>query len=164
MTRGRAVQTGSASELFDRPQHTFVGHFIGSPGMNFLPARSAGARIEVAGRQLALAGRGLDDLGDVTLGVRPEYVTLAAADAEGAVPAIVTQAQDIGTYWLLTTEVGGARANGAATSDSAPGNVIRARLGTQQAIPKAGDTVWLTLVGAHTCFYKNDVLVAEVAP
>jgi glycerol transport system ATP-binding protein len=36
MTRGRAVQTGSASELFDRPQHTFVGHFIGSPGMNFL--------------------------------------------------------------------------------------------------------------------------------
>ena len=39
MTRGRAVQIGSASELFERPQHTFVGHFIGSPGMNFLPAR-----------------------------------------------------------------------------------------------------------------------------
>ena len=37
MTRGRAVQIGSASELFERPQHTFVGHFIGSPGMNFLP-------------------------------------------------------------------------------------------------------------------------------
>ena len=43
MTRGRAVQIGSASELFERPQHTFVGHFIGSPGMNFLPARRRAA-------------------------------------------------------------------------------------------------------------------------
>src|SRR3954468_23939200 len=39
MTRGRAVQMGSASELFEHPQHTFVGHFIGSPGMNLLAAR-----------------------------------------------------------------------------------------------------------------------------
>ena len=30
MTRGRAVQTGSAADLFERPSHTFVGHFIGS--------------------------------------------------------------------------------------------------------------------------------------
>ena len=59
MTRGRAVQTGSASELFERPQHTFVGHFIGSPGMNFLPARSAGASIDVAGQRLSLAASGL---------------------------------------------------------------------------------------------------------
>ena len=44
MTRGRAVQMGSASDLFERPQHTFVGHFIGSPGMNFLPARGSGRR------------------------------------------------------------------------------------------------------------------------
>jgi glycerol transport system ATP-binding protein len=164
MTRGRAVQTGSASELFDRPQHTFVGHFIGSPGMNFLPARSSGGRIDVAGRQLSLAGRGLDDLGDVTLGVRPEYVTLAGADAEGAVPAVVTQAQDIGTYWLLTAEVGGGRANGAGKNGAGQGAIVRARLSTQQAIPKAGDAVWLRLVGAHTCFYKDDLLVAEAGP
>ncbi len=38
MTRGKAVQVGSASQLFERPEHMFVGHFIGSPGMNFLPA------------------------------------------------------------------------------------------------------------------------------
>jgi glycerol transport system ATP-binding protein len=50
MTRGRAVQIGTASELFERPRHTFVGNFIGSPGMNFLPARGTGAGIEVAGR------------------------------------------------------------------------------------------------------------------
>jgi glycerol transport system ATP-binding protein len=32
MTRGRAVQMGTAAQLFERPSHTFVGHFIGSPG------------------------------------------------------------------------------------------------------------------------------------
>src|SRR6218665_1424891 len=32
MTRGRAVQIGPADALFERPAHTFVGHFIGSPG------------------------------------------------------------------------------------------------------------------------------------
>ena len=69
-------------------------------------------------------------------------------------PARVTQAQVIGTYWLLTAEVGN---GGGVTS------VVRARLGTRQAIPKIGETVWLTLVGAHTCFYKDDVLVAEAA-
>src|ERR1700712_2351949 len=153
MTRGRAVQTGSASELFDRPQHTFVGHFIGSPGMNLLAATLAGAGIEIAGQRLSLATRRLADLGAVTLGVRPEYVTLAAAGAEGAVPAIVTQAQDIGTYWLLTTQVG----TGAGAS------VGRARLGAQRQIPQAGDAVWLALVGSHTCFYKDDVLIAEAA-
>ena len=131
MTRGRAVQIGTASQLFERPQHTFVGHFIGSPGMNFLPAGLAAAA----------------PAGATTLGVRPEYVTLADAHASGAVQGTVTQAQDIGTYWLVTAKVGADQ-------------VVRARLGTDQAIPKVGDAVWLSIVGSHTCFYKNEELIA----
>jgi glycerol transport system ATP-binding protein len=38
MTRGRAVQIGSASELFERPAHSFVGHFIGAPACWRSPA------------------------------------------------------------------------------------------------------------------------------
>ncbi len=37
MNDGVVVQTGTPVELFERPNHTFVGHFIGSPGMNVLP-------------------------------------------------------------------------------------------------------------------------------
>ena len=160
MTRGRAVQTGTASQLFDRPRHTFVGHFIGSPGMNFLPATSRGTSIDVAGRSLPLGRSGLAGLGQVTLGVRPEYVTIAAAGAEGAVPAVVMQAQDIGTYWLVTARVAGSPSVEAA-GDPLPGTVVRARINTDQAIPKPGDTVWLAIVGAHTCFYKDDALIEE---
>ena len=131
MTRGRAVQIGSASDLFERPRHTFVGHFIGSPGMNFLPASLLPGAPAAA----------------TTLGVRPEYVTLAAPQAQGAVPATVTQAQDIGTYWLVTAKVAGEA-------------VVRARLSPEQAIPKPGETVWLAIVGAHTCYYKDEELIA----
>jgi glycerol transport system ATP-binding protein len=37
MKDGEVVQIGTPEDLFERPQHTFVGHFIGSPGMNVLP-------------------------------------------------------------------------------------------------------------------------------
>ena len=37
MHEGQIVQTGTPVELFEKPKHTFVGHFIGSPGMNILP-------------------------------------------------------------------------------------------------------------------------------
>ncbi len=147
MTRGRAVQIGSASDLFERPAHTFVGHFIGSPGMNFLPAQIDSVGVTVAGRHLMSPTQNLNGQGSVTLGVRPEYVTLAHADAAGAVPATVTQAQDIGTYWLVT-------------ATTAEGGTIKARLSNEQVIPRAGDKVWLNVVSSHTCFYKNETLIA----
>ncbi|HEY0818384.1 MAG TPA: ABC transporter ATP-binding protein [Rhizobacter sp.] len=130
MTRGRAVQIGSADQLFERPQHTFVGHFIGSPGMNFLPATV------VPG-----APQGAD-----TLGVRPEYVTLAEPSAAGALEAVVTQRQDVGTYWLVTAKAG----------DS----MIRARLSPEITPPAVGETAWFGVKGMHTCYYKNEELVA----
>ena len=89
MTRGKAVQIGSAEALFERPAHTFVGHFIGSPGMNFLAAQSA--RRRAGSRRQHAAGRATRALpeGALKLGIRPEYVALAAPEAAGAVPATV---------------------------------------------------------------------------
>jgi len=45
MHDGRVVQSGTPAELFDKPAHTFVGYFIGSPGMNIIPGRGEGAAI-----------------------------------------------------------------------------------------------------------------------
>jgi glycerol transport system ATP-binding protein len=145
MTRGRAVQVGSADELFERPRHRFVGHFIGSPGMNFLPARWRDDAVEVAGRSLPVApglAEALRAAGEFTLGVRPEYVTLTGAGESGALAASVTQSQDIGTYWLVSARAGE--------------SVLRARLSPESAAPRVGDTVWLRVLGPHTCFYDRD--------
>jgi glycerol transport system ATP-binding protein len=144
MTRGRAVQVGSADELFERPQHTFVGHFIGSPGMNFLPARWNGHTVEVAGRPIEVRGptAALAAAGEFTLGVRPEYVKLVREGTPGAVPAEVVQAQDIGTYWLLNARCGN--------------DTVRARLSPEGRLLQKGEPVWLQLSGSHTCFYGKD--------
>ena len=147
MTRGRAVQVGTASQLFERPQHTFVGNFIGSPGMNFLPARWQDDGIGVGGHVLRGASHpSLAEAGDFTLGVRPEYVGLAAPNQPDALPAKVQKSQDIGTYQLVT-----------ATSGDA---LIRARLSPEAKTPQPGDDVWLHVLGDHTCFYKDEVLIA----
>jgi glycerol transport system ATP-binding protein len=144
MTRGRAVQVGSAEALFERPAHTFVGHFIGSPGMNFLPAQAQGGTLTVAGHSLP-APQALPD-GELTLGVRPEYLALAAQGAAGALPAQVTLAQDVGTHFMLTA--------------TAAGHTLKARLSPEATVPPPGSIAWLQVLGAHTCFYKNEELVA----
>jgi len=153
MTRGRAVQIGTAPELFERPQHTFVGHFIGSPGMNFLPAASSDGGLVVAGRTVLDAGRARHLAGATLLGIRPEYVALGEPQQAGAVPGIVTQAQDIGTYWLVSARVEGIE------------TPVRARVATNghHAVPAPGDAVSLVLVGPHTCFYKDEKLIPRDA-
>jgi glycerol transport system ATP-binding protein len=145
MTRSRVVQVGSADELFERPQHTFVGHFIGSPGMNFLPVKARGNVIDAAGRTLALAPDLILPEGDLKLGIRPEYVELKPADAPGAVPVTITQSLDIGTHVLLTGQCG----------DLA----IKARLSPEQDVPICGDAAWMGILGAQTCFYRNEELI-----
>jgi glycerol transport system ATP-binding protein len=141
MTRGRAVQVGSASELFERPAHTFVGHFIGSPGMNFLPLDAIAALAGPGG--FAGAPAGTD-----TLGIRPEYLSLVAPGAPGALPATVSAVQDIGTYWLLSARL--ATAGGDL--------VLRARLAPGTQALQAGDAVWLQVAGPHTCWYRKQEL------
>ena len=87
MHEGSVVQTGTPEELFARPAHTFVGYFIGSPGMNVLPAEVQGRQARVAGHALGLA-RSYGELpagARIEIGIRPEFVRIASA---GAGPAV----------------------------------------------------------------------------
>ena len=145
MTRGKVVQMGTPEELFDRPAHTFVGHFIGSPGMNFLPVTVRGDVLDIAGAHLpATGGRHLPD-GALTLGIRPEYLSLTAPNTPGAVSVRVQQVQDIGTYWLVSCDASGAP--------------LKLRLAPDVSPPAVGSTVGLQLLGDNTCFYQNEELL-----
>jgi len=146
MARGRAVQVGSAAELFERPRHTFVGHFIGSPGMNFLSGQADQDGFHAAGVVLAAPpGQSLPP-GAVKLGVRPEYVALVAPHTPGSLPMTVAQVQDVGTHVML--------------SASFAGQTVKARLSSDAGQLSHGDTVWLQVLGEHTCFYQNEEIVA----
>ncbi|SEK80147.1 carbohydrate ABC transporter ATP-binding protein, CUT1 family (TC 3.A.1.1.-) [Roseateles sp. YR242] len=147
MTRGRAVQVGSAAALFEQPQHRFVGHFIGSPGMNFLPGRlHPEGVLEVAGQSVRVPDgtphQLLAQVRDFTLGVRPEYLALAQPGADGVLDATVTQLQDLGTYWLLTATLGE--------------QSMKARLPAHAQPPAVGEHIGLRVLNPHTCYYGAD--------
>ena len=157
MTRGHAVQTGSADQLFERPQHMFVGNFIGSPGMNFLPVYCQNQQIIIGNQTFDIPVQalqaGLSDKGDFVLGVRPEYVELAHAHQSDALPVHVTRVQDVGTHWVIT----------ACLADSNEGSsptIIRARFSAETQVPAVGDTTWFKIMGTHTRFYKNEEMIA----
>lgn len=145
MSRGKVMQLGTPDALFERPQHVFVGHFIGSPGMNYLPAQMDGGQLSVADHRLDLpVPRSLPE-GALQVGVRPEYLALAQPGQAGALPCTVSRVQDIGTYFMLTAQVGE--------------HLLRARFSPEQRLPSPGDTVWLRVLGEHTCFYQNEELL-----
>ena len=105
MHEGLVVQQGTPVELFERPRHTFVGHFIGSPGMNFLPCRLEDGLPVVAGQRVALdrqipapAPRAL-----LQLGVRPEFVQFA----DQGLAVDVGRVSDTGRYRVVETLLAG---------------------------------------------------------
>ena len=51
---GGVVQMGTPQELFEKPAHTFVGYFIGSPGMNVLDAKVTGNTAVIDGTTIRL--------------------------------------------------------------------------------------------------------------
>ena len=103
MNAGQIVQIGTPEELHSRPDHTFVGYFIGSPGMNVLPVRVEGATAHLGGHAIALPHGGAPSDGRIELGVRPEYVRLGA----DGIPARVEKVEDIGREKVVRLTVEG---------------------------------------------------------
>ncbi|MBP1807095.1 ABC transporter ATP-binding protein [Rubellimicrobium aerolatum] len=97
LDRGRIAQVGSPLDLYNAPANRFVAGFIGSPGMNFLPARvtreGAGLVAELpGGGRLALPMRALRGAGGTSeVGIRPEHLRLAdpgTGDLDGRVSVV----------------------------------------------------------------------------
>ncbi len=105
MNDGRVLQIGTPTELFERPAHAFVGYFIGSPGMNFLPATLDGNAARVADAVFPLSGRYAARPGAIRLGFRPDYATVTSG-GEG-IPVSLRGIEDLGRRRLARLALGG---------------------------------------------------------
>ena len=111
MYEGQVVQFGTPRELFETPNHTFVGYFIGSPGMNFLEVTTRDGAVMAGDTELAV-GRNVRDAvanarsTNIKLGVRPEFIEAHAEPVEGGMEARVEHAQDLGTYSIVYLTLG----------------------------------------------------------
>ncbi len=108
MYDGEVVQMGTPEDLFVRPAHTFVGYFIGSPGMNVLPAEVQGRRAVLpGGHEVALdaAYPDLPQAARMEIGVRPEFVHLSGSGA--GLPVTVRRVDDIGRMKVARVDLDG---------------------------------------------------------
>ncbi len=109
MYDGRVVQMGTPQELFETPQHTFVGYFIGSPGMNILDAQINGNTAVIAGHAIALGKSYGAPLGKTELGVRPEFVSLSSDGA--GLPVTIKRVEDVGRHKIVRADFQGTEIN-----------------------------------------------------
>jgi glycerol transport system ATP-binding protein len=104
MNEGQVMQIGTPQDLFENPQHTFVGYFIGSPGMNFLPCRMTNG-IATIGDQQIQVGNGTETLsGSFVLGIRPEFLKLHTQEVQGSHPVAVKVVEDLGNCKIVTVQ------------------------------------------------------------
>ena len=115
---GRVEQIGTPVEVYRRPGNLFVAGFIGTPAMNFLPARieaGGGAAVAVLGDGTRWAlpapmSGGAAPERPVTLGIRPDdlrFVGDGAGEREGEVTAAVSVVEPLGNETLLSVTLAG---------------------------------------------------------
>ncbi|MGM9606615.1 MAG: ABC transporter ATP-binding protein [Oscillospiraceae bacterium] len=118
MKDGFIQQIGTPQEVFSHPANLFVAGFIGTPQMNFFPAKlvknGAGYQAECAGAVIALdaaVGQALAEKDtqeqEIVLGCRPEHLELAGPDDAGAVPAQVEVSEMMGSELHIHAVIGG---------------------------------------------------------
>jgi len=108
MYEGAVVQVGTPQQLFETPEHTFVGKFIGSPGMNVLPCEIDGSEAIFAGKRISLDRTIENSTARFELGIRPEHIKLSSRDG---LPLTVTAVEDVGRHVIVRGEISGAQLN-----------------------------------------------------
>ncbi|PVB59811.1 ABC transporter ATP-binding protein [Labrenzia sp. 011] len=144
MQDGEVVQIGTPVELFERPAHTFVGHFIGSPGMNVLPCEVRDGAAFFGGDNVALEGPA-DSAGGgrAEVGIRPEFVSVSASGS--GIAAHVRKVADIGRHKVVE----------AVAHDSRIHAILEGEA------PNPGEAVMLDFKRSQTRLYKDGWLASR---
>jgi glycerol transport system ATP-binding protein len=155
MNDGHVLQQGSPEALFERPAHVFVGHFIGSPGMNVLPCSLVDGALRVDGQPIALpdalvARAQAADRGTLQLGARPEFLTLTndPAGPGGRTQVAVTRIATLGGFKLVTVRLGA--------------HDVHVKVPVEYA-GSVGSHAWLVFPASHTHLYLEGRVLAESA-
>jgi multiple sugar transport system ATP-binding protein len=147
MREGVIEQQGAPLDLYDRPASVFVGGFIGSPAMNFVPGAidGSGARValELPGAPSLALAHGAAPGRRVLVGLRPEHLRVGEPTASDiAVPVAAVESTGSATF---------------VTSDTSPEIVlvVNGRTGL-----RAGDTVGMSIDPSHVHLFDPETQAA----
>jgi multiple sugar transport system ATP-binding protein len=171
MRSGRLQQVGPPSELYNRPANLFVGGFIGSPAMNFMPGELRDGRLQGPLGEIQLheeaRARAGSASGSVIVGIRPESfedLSLVGDDVRGrgvTFRAKIDLVESLGAEEYVYFEVEGTQVESEELSElaadagaheipsSGEGQVV-ARLDPETKIREGDETeLWLDTTKLH---------------
>tara|TARA_Y100001935_G_C17293382_1_gene504746 strand:- start:691 stop:1764 length:1074 start_codon:yes stop_codon:yes gene_type:complete len=145
MDQGEVVQSGSPKDLFERPQTTFVGYFIGSPAMNIYECSvSDRNQVSIEGNKFNVNTVIPNSKSKyLKLGIRSEYITVEKSRSENTIEADVIEVEDFGNYKLITSAIGSIK--------------IKAKAKRELDVPS--EKVLLKFPRQHCCIYENNILI-----
>jgi multiple sugar transport system ATP-binding protein len=156
---GKIEQVGTPLELYLKPRNLFVATFLGSPKINLIQTQAVAASAPEHGWRIALPGAAawtLDNKdasglsgGEVTIGIRPEHVSLQPSDG-----AISVQAQFEVAEHLGDTQIGYFRVEGSPE----PWSV---KFAAGQTMPAYGAPVQLWMDRSHAHVFDQHGLAVH---
>ncbi|MDF0528448.1 sn-glycerol-3-phosphate ABC transporter ATP-binding protein UgpC [Tsukamurella sp. 8F] len=134
LKEGVLQQVAPPAQLYDDPVNTFVAGFIGSPGMNLVPAKLSADGAGFAGAAVAVPRSVADGAGDtVTVGLRPEGWTLVPPGTVGAARGSVALVEELGAESLVYARLEGVDTQVVARSPRRAGVAIGEEIGLAPA-------------------------------
>jgi glycerol transport system ATP-binding protein len=145
MSEGEVVQTGSPKDLFERPNTTFVGYFIGSPAMNLFESEIVSETEVKVGDIKIKTNTNLSKVKNknIKLGIRSEFIDLADKEGSNTVKAKVQKVEDFGNFKLLTAKM--------------KNFTIKSKIEREK--PISNDEVNLYIPPEKCCVYEDDKII-----
>ena len=109
MDQGAILQLGTPTEVYERPASIVVAQFIGSPGINLVPALvGAGGRVELTGRALPVR-LPVAPGSAVTIGLRAESLRMHRENGDCEIACHFKRRENLGSESILhySAEAGG---------------------------------------------------------
>ena len=143
MKKGKLQQFDTPMSVYDYPANRFVAEFVGSPSMNLIEGAIDGSQSFVSENfSVAIPNVQLikEKTRAVTLGIRPEHVTIVTHPTDGAATATVYVTEQMGNETLVVLASGDLR--------------LTARAGTDFRLPPE-TPVWFTLAMEKAHFFDG---------
>ncbi|MDA3949266.1 MAG: ABC transporter ATP-binding protein [Spirochaeta sp.] len=156
MEEGRIAQYNDPRTLYNEPEDTFAGWFLGNPGMTFLPARverngqAFSALLRDVNMRLPITG-GVEEGQKVTVGIRPEKIGIFSAARDGSVRVGLRRSSvTTGGQLLLELDANGFR--------------FKAKIGPELRGTVQGDSVWVGIDSRDARIFNEDgALIRQIA-
>ncbi|WP_412474632.1 ABC transporter ATP-binding protein [Rhizobium sp. WW22] len=143
MIGGQLLQLASPQTIYDDPAHVEVARFVGQPRINLLPALAENGIVAFGGIRLALEDGGVTGK-NVTLGIRPEFVSLTQ-NRQDALAAHIERMEFLGSEVILYAKL------------DAIGETMVVKLSPAEAAGlSAGMPVALTLAAEQAMVFAED--------